>query len=323
MPAGVTPTPIELQDEFLGLREELMKSREQVEELKQADTEMRDRLKKIQLQQSREKKDRFDPIGQPPDKEVARVAKYQKKYEKNKKALEDTLDDILGEEGEEKKTPAPAPKPKKKAQRIFQTYSIKEPEKKEAAEEKKEEEAAPKAKKGTACQRSKSVAEAVNRPAKKPKLIGDTMKKFSKAAQRKKEADDENPAPAKPRKPEGRVEFIKVAPPKPAPAKSVEPQLDGGLDEPAAKKSRTGSQKVVDTMGRTIGRAVKVKKTLGKRVNINPAPASRGLGPVGPQEKTKDDPSSIVDKIAGEIRGKRPLPKGRAKSLARPRAARA
>ena len=75
------------------MREELLESRKEVEELKQADAEMRERLKKIQLQQTREKKERFDPIGQPPDK-----ASAKKKYEKEEKALKETVDDILGPE---------------------------------------------------------------------------------------------------------------------------------------------------------------------------------------------------------------------------------
>ena len=139
----------------------------ETEELKQSDVELRERMKKIQLQQSREKKERFDPIGAPPDKAAAKA-----KYEKEEKALKETLDDILGTE---KKVPPPKPRAKAAAM-------PKPAKKREPAEE--EEEPKP-------------------RSTKKPKLIGDTIKKFSKAAQRKKEAEDENPAPAKPRKPEG------------------------------------------------------------------------------------------------------------------------
>ena len=157
-------------------------------------------------------------------------------------------------------------------------------------------------------------------------VAGETFKKFAKAAERKK-GGEENPAPAKPRPasqpPEGRVEFIKVAPPAPSRTKSVDPKPQG-FEGPALKKSRTGSQSVIRAVAGSVGPVVPAK---GRRSDIefdfNPTPRPSSLS-VGPQNQVGKGVSSIVDGIEGDMRlGRRGLPKSkpRPKSLARSRGA--
>ena len=128
-------------------------------------------MKKLASLQS-QKKERFDPIGEPPDKAAAK-----KKYEKNEKALRDTLDDILGTDKKFPPKVAKAPAPMRKQRKPPPMTS--EPTEEEKREDKKEQ-GAPKAKKGSASQRSKSVAPAPKRaPSRKP-TMGEAFKQFVK-----------------------------------------------------------------------------------------------------------------------------------------------